>query len=1351
MTPEKESDTTIFAPLLDLTMDQTFLLELRYTVPGGPAQLDLPAFPEDPAVQKVMLCAYVPETSVLLSRSGPWSNEREEIVFSGVGINGRVDDDGLINWVTEDPEGGRNPAVAEGLANGAKSVRTFPIGKSQLYVYSTLRPQDAPAGSLHLATMNRRLFQAIVIVVMALVGLPLYGRSLRLQLSLLLAAAILLLLIGVFVPELAKTVLGSVFPVAVLVLLLVWFIGHVNKLRKWRIRATPAPAEPRPRARLPLAAQVRAARERQATRPPRRPAQRRRVILRRRQTPPPLRRRLTATTLKREEEATMRSFFRNGTWGPDGGSAARSRRRGSMGRAAWWAVVAAASCLAASPARTAEPAKEPQTQRTLFVPFDDLPVLLGGDNQRVFMTREEFRQLESEARKRPATAAPVAALLLAARYNATIREGAVTILGELEVESLDPGVHAIPLALAGVAVRSATLDDQPAPLGRDANGNVVLFVKSVGHQLLKLELHAPVTIAAAQQSLQCELPRAGGTALNLVVPGNVEVKSGATVAQRTYDEQNDRTSFQLTPDRGAMTLVMSLNNRRLRQDRVLVARSVVVSELTTTYERLHATVHFDVLHGAVDRLLLDVPPGFQITAVSSPLMSQWVIREIEQREVLEVTLREATRTTEVLNIAGTRTPVAIEAWTMPRLTPREVAGHAAVLGLLAESRLRPLGVDGQGLIPIDTSVLREALPDSMFEAAPGAPEIRPIVAFYAPGETYQLTASLEDPRDELRAATHLLLTLDEARQTLRGGFTLTPQAKKRTAFSFRMPEHWQLDKLEGADQTPLPFRRYKADGALRCVVTLPKAIEPGQSQTVYFQASHTSSAWLGEWSSTEVAFPRVQVEQTTASTGAIAVQATGDLVVTKPIVPDTLTPLDASQRGQFGLGDASTELTYRFAADDFEARFVVERIVPRISSRNYAFFQVRDGLLRAHYEIVFVIDRAHAHKLELELPDSTPTAVLIRGLDDVRLKEYSHATRDGKHVWTVVLAQSHLGSVRLAVDFEQRLDTAALKDEPLPLIRVAGVAYQTQMVAVEGDPVLDVNLKTTMRRVDIGELVEAEYPPGPHLLGAFASTTDGDTLAIDVARRDLRPLPAAIVKRAQLVTLVSTSGVSQTAARYLLRTKVPFLAIRFAADEEIWSVTLNGKPVKPRRRGKEVLLSLQTDQAGDERDLQVVYQAPVSPIRWIGRIASEAPQLWLVVDEQDQGVPVPQVDLEWHVYLPAGYRVSRVHGTVFSEQVARPRSPIIALARAGVATGGGIHRPLIAAPMMLAAHAESRATQSARGMQRSMDTMCRRHRRRLRRGWGIWTSAGVPATRHTIPLDHLRTGQWRVPTSARCP
>ena len=82
------------------------------------------------------------------------------------------------------------------------------------------------------------------------------------------------------------------------------------------------------------------------------------------------------------------------------------------------------------------------------------------------------------------------------------------------------------------------------------------------------------------------------------------------------------------------------------------------------------------------------------------------------------------------------------------------------------------------------------------------------------------------------------------------------------------------------------------------------------------------------------------------------------------------------------------------------------------------------------------------------------------------------------------------------------------------------------------------------------------------------------------------------------------------------------------------------------------------------------------------------PQLWLSQDELDAGAPVPQVDLVWHVHLPTGYRVSRVHGSVFSSDVEQPKSPWRALTQAGRKVGGGIHGP----PMqMLALSAKSPA------------------------------------------------------------
>ena len=234
VTPEKDSATTIYAPLVDQSIDQTFVLELRYSVDGRPSQLDLPSFPDDPAVQKVYLCAYLLAKTVLISSDGPWSDEKSDSSVFDLGYSDSVSDEWLIQW------------VAEGITSAVNSAQTFPIGKSQLFVYSTLRPEDAPDGSLRLTTMDRKVFNGIVIAIIVMLGLALYGRSLRYQISLLLLIAVALLLIGLFLPELARTVFSNVFWIALGVVLLIWFIGHVNKLRRLTRSTPPPPSSPPP-------------------------------------------------------------------------------------------------------------------------------------------------------------------------------------------------------------------------------------------------------------------------------------------------------------------------------------------------------------------------------------------------------------------------------------------------------------------------------------------------------------------------------------------------------------------------------------------------------------------------------------------------------------------------------------------------------------------------------------------------------------------------------------------------------------------------------------------------------------------------------------------------------------------------------------------------------------------------------------------------------------------------------------------------------------------------------------------------------------------------------------------------
>ena len=74
-TLEKGRQSEYFVPLAAANADKPFLLELRYTLPGDGSRLDLPAFPEEPAVVKAYLCVYLPETRTLLGVRGPWTEE----------------------------------------------------------------------------------------------------------------------------------------------------------------------------------------------------------------------------------------------------------------------------------------------------------------------------------------------------------------------------------------------------------------------------------------------------------------------------------------------------------------------------------------------------------------------------------------------------------------------------------------------------------------------------------------------------------------------------------------------------------------------------------------------------------------------------------------------------------------------------------------------------------------------------------------------------------------------------------------------------------------------------------------------------------------------------------------------------------------------------------------------------------------------------------------------------------------------------------------------------------------------------------------------------------------------------
>ena len=232
-----------FVPLVGQDPEKPFVMELRYTVPGSAARIDFPTFPDEPAMQKVFLCVYLPEELALLGSTGPWNHERNEwleAIDTGQ-LSAYTGDGDLVSWVTEDVSISGNPAAA---------FQT----DGRLYVFATLQPESPPGGSLRLSTVNDKLLCALVFGGVFVLGMLLLTRPIRIKFAALAILAIALILAGVFLPTFSLQVIDGVFVAAVVLVLFVWVAWFVVRVLPGRLAACRAACAAR--APKPVAAQA---------------------------------------------------------------------------------------------------------------------------------------------------------------------------------------------------------------------------------------------------------------------------------------------------------------------------------------------------------------------------------------------------------------------------------------------------------------------------------------------------------------------------------------------------------------------------------------------------------------------------------------------------------------------------------------------------------------------------------------------------------------------------------------------------------------------------------------------------------------------------------------------------------------------------------------------------------------------------------------------------------------------------------------------------------------------------------------------------------------------------------------
>jgi hypothetical protein len=211
---ERGDQDEYFVPLAGRNADEPFLMEVRYTAPGSYRRLDLPEFPSDPAVQKVYLCAYVPQERKVIGSRGPWTDEMAWRWYEMLGGLPRSlqTDDQLVAWVIE----------GLGVPNPFGDFTT----DGRLHTFSTLQPAPPPDGSLRLVAVHENALNVVVFLAVILVGLLVLRRPLPQKLAVVALLVVLLLIAGVFAPILARQVLGGALLSAVLVVVAAWLVWH---------------------------------------------------------------------------------------------------------------------------------------------------------------------------------------------------------------------------------------------------------------------------------------------------------------------------------------------------------------------------------------------------------------------------------------------------------------------------------------------------------------------------------------------------------------------------------------------------------------------------------------------------------------------------------------------------------------------------------------------------------------------------------------------------------------------------------------------------------------------------------------------------------------------------------------------------------------------------------------------------------------------------------------------------------------------------------------------------------------------------------------------------------------------
>ena len=863
--------------------------------------------------------------------------------------------------------------------------------------------------------------------------------------------------------------------------------------------------------------------------------------------------------------------------------------------------------------------------RRVYIPADQLDVVINRDKRGAVLPREEFEKLFSAAlaNAQDVPKPPSRILATHAEWKARFEQQQLLITARIDFTHFADGWQQIHMPVNNFAIESAEVDGKPARIGRstDRAGFVYVLSDTPGEHTLEMELSTPLA-AVGSDKVAAFVPVGLASAnMSVDVPAGKALMVNDVLLERpTTDGEAATYEFPLG-GKGRVTLRLTDPDSRQTADVLVFANTAHGLDVSPGEITWHAITDVELFGRSVDRFVFDVPSSLEITSVDSVGLESWDLDDSTKSGRTQITLNYRQPITDRRRVEFRGVTIAMDdqPWSVPDLILANANSHVGrvIIRYPYGSRLLVNQTDGvRPTVDADESARGPAM---LFDAWVGDFRLEVVTR-----------------RRERELLTDVTTVVDVAESSIEFESLAKIEVLGAPLFDVNVdvPSGWSLTDVTANDAV-VDWKASTADERQSINIPFTQPIQPGAKVVVKFAARQDMDSAASD--GFEFDLPEVRVPEASLSEGAFVVRTDADF---------RLVPLAVSGLDTVRVDGDKPDLGFQYQDAGFSARLKLEEKQPRIEARTLSFSRVDRKAFATWMEVQLQIRSGGTRSAQIELPEDTGDRVrfqIVRcGVPGVRIVEQQAAEpANNVRLWTLRFDRRVRGELTLAALLEvprsENDDAAAMT---IPKATVPSAERQNGFIAVEADGEQRIVLDfagPALPGVDPVDLPTTTYRPRERIVAAHRYVAPDFTINVSEDRFERSTVPTAVVRELNLTSVLDRTGeVQHHAVARFLATGVQALRLMLPDNSDLWSVVLDDSPIEVRRRDGVFLIPVPPQALAEQtRELKIAFSASLPRLDLYGKIQLTPPVL--AVDTGDTELqPLELLKQNWTLHYPNG-------------------------------------------------------------------------------------------------------------------